>query len=153
MLVVVQRVARAAVLVDGRTVAGIERGLLLLACAVTGDSDGEVDWLADKLAGLRVFEDAQGRTNLALADVGGAVLLVPQFTLAADWRKGRRPSFSAAAPPAEATPRLARLAAGLSAAGLPVQQGVFGAAMRVELVNDGPFTLVLDSRQRPGGEP
>ena len=153
MLVVVQRVARAAVQVEGRSVASIERGVLLLACAVSGDSDEEIDWLADKLAGLRIFEDAQGRTNLALADVGGAVLLVPQFTLAADWRKGRRPSFSAAAPPAEATPLLARLAAGLAARGLPVQQGVFGAAMRVELVNDGPFTLVLDGRQRPGGEP
>ena len=153
MLVVVQRVARAAVEVEGRTVARIERGLLLLACAVTGDSDAEVDWLAEKLSGLRIFEDAQGRTNLALADVGGAVLLVPQFTLAADWRKGRRPSFTAAAPPAEATPRLARLAAGLAARGLSVQQGVFGAAMRVELVNDGPFTLLLDGRRRLGGEP
>ena len=153
MLLVVQRVARAAVEVEGRTVASIESGLLLLACAVSGDTDAEVDWLADKLAGLRIFEDAQGRTNLALADVGGAVLIVPQFTLAADWRKGRRPSFTAAAPPAEATPRLARLASGLQARGLPVQQGLFGADMRVELVNDGPFTLVLDGRQRPGGEP
>ena len=153
MLVVVQRVARAAVEVEGRTLASIERGLLLLACAVNGDTDAEVDWLADKLAGLRIFEDAQGRTNLALADVGGAVLIVPQFTLAADWRKGRRPSFTAAAPPAEATPRLVRLASGLQARGLPVRQGLFGADMRVELVNDGPFTLVLDGRQRPGGEP
>jgi D-tyrosyl-tRNA(Tyr) deacylase len=153
MLVVVQRVARATVEVEGRTVASIGRGLLLLACAVKGDADAEVDWLAEKLAGLRIFEDAQGRTNLALADVQGAVLLVPQFTLAADWRKGRRPSFAEAAPPEEATPRLARLAAGLSSRGLHVEQGVFGAAMRVELLNDGPFTLVLDGRLRPGGEP
>ena len=101
MLVVVQRVARAAVLVEGRAVARIERGVALLACAVSGDTPAEVDWLAEKLAGLRIFEDAQGLTNLALLDVGGAVLLVPQFTLAADWRKGRRPSFTAAARPEE----------------------------------------------------
>jgi D-tyrosyl-tRNA(Tyr) deacylase len=111
-----------------------------------------VDWLAEKLAGLRIFEDAQGLTNLALPEVGGAVLLVPQFTLAADWRKGRRPSFTAAARPDEAVPLVARLAAGLASRGLAVEQGVFGAAMQVELVNDGPFTLVLDSRQRPGRE-
>jgi len=152
MLVVVQRVARAAVLVEGRAVAQIGRGLLLLACAVAGDAGDEVDWLAEKLAGLRIFEDTQGLTNLALPDVGGAVLLVPQFTLAADWRKGRRPSFSAAARPEEAVPLVARLASGLSSRGLAVQQGVFGAVMQVELVNDGPFTLVLDSRQRPGRE-
>jgi D-tyrosyl-tRNA(Tyr) deacylase len=150
MLVVVQRVARASVEVDGAVVARIGRGLLLLACAVVGDGDDEVDWLAGKLAGLRIFEDAEGRTNLALSDVRGEALLVPQFTLAADWRKGRRPSFDAAAPPELATRLLDRLGAGLTRAGLPVARGVFGAQMRVELLNEGPFTLVLDSRKRPG---
>ena len=153
MIVVAQRVAQAAVEVEGREVARIARGLCLLACAVTGDGDAEVDWLADKIWGLRVFEDDAGRTNLALADVGGAVLLVPQFTLAADWRKGRRPSFPAAAPPAEARRLLARLGAGLSERGLPVASGPFGAAMRVALINEGPFTLLLDSRERPAGQP
>lgn len=150
MIVVAQRVARAAVEVDGREVAAIGHGLLLLACAVAGDRDDAVDWLAGKLATLRVFEDAKGRTNLGLSEVGGAALVVPQFTLAADWRKGRRPSFTAAAPPEEGRRLVGRLVAGLSAAGVPVQQGVFGAAMRVALVNDGPFTLLLDSREAPG---
>lgn len=150
MIIVAQRVAHAAVEVDGREVAAIGRGLLLLACAVSGDRDDSVDWLAAKLAALRVFEDAQGLTNLALSEVGGAVLVVPQFTLAADWRKGRRPSFTAAAPPEEGRRLVGRLVARLSSAGVPVQQGVFGAAMRVSLVNDGPFTLLLDSRAAPG---
>ena len=118
-----------------------------------GRGDAEVDWLADKIAGLRVFEDAAGRTNLALSDVGGAVLLVPQFTLAADWRKGRRPSFTAAAAPDEARRLLERLGAGLSARGLSVATGSFGASMRVALVNDGPFTLLLDSREHPASRP
>jgi len=151
MLVVVQRVERASVEADDRVAASIGRGLLLLACAVDGDTDDEVDWLAGKIAGLRIFDDAAGLTNLGLAEVGGEVLLVPQFTLAADWRKGRRPSFTAAARPPEAARLLERLSAGLQAAGVTVRSGVFGAAMRVELLNQGPFTLVLDSRQRPGG--
>jgi D-aminoacyl-tRNA deacylase len=151
MIVVAQRVAQAAVEVDGREVARIARGLCLLACAVGGDTDVEVDWLAAKIAGLRVFDDAEGKTNLGLADVGGAALLVPQFTLAADWRKGRRPSFTAAAPPEEARRLVERLGAGLATHGVPVASGVFGALMRVALVNEGPFTLLLDSRERPAG--
>jgi len=146
MIVVAQRVAEAAVEVQGRELARIGRGLCLLACAVAGDTPAEVDWLAGKLADLRVFEDADGRTNLSLADVGGALLVVPQFTLAADWRRGRRPSFTAAAPPDQARALVERLAAALAARGLPVQRGAFGAAMRLALVNDGPFTLLLDSR-------
>jgi D-tyrosyl-tRNA(Tyr) deacylase len=153
VIVVAQRVSSAAVRAEGRELARIGRGLLLLACGVAGDDAAGVDWLAGKIAGLRVFEDARGRTNLALGDVGGAVLVVPQFTLAADWRKGRRPSFTRAAAPEEAQRLLMRLATGLAAAGLPVAQGAFGAAMQVELVNDGPFTLVLDSRERPAGGP
>ncbi len=149
MIVVAQRVAQAAVEVEGREVARIGRGLCLLACATAGDTPQEVDWLAGKLAGLRVFEDAGGHANLSLADVGGALLVVPQFTLAADWRKGRRPSFTAAAAPALARELVGRLADALAAHGLPVQRGAFGVAMRLALVNEGPFTLLLDSREGP----
>ena len=153
MLAVLQRVTRAEVRVDGAVVGAIGRGSCLLVCAVTGDGDGDARWLADKVVDLRLFEDAAGRTNLALADVGGGVLLVPQFTLAADWRKGRRPSFTAAAPRAAGERLLAVLAARLSERGVTPAQGRFGAAMQVELVNDGPFTLILDSRERPGAAP
>jgi D-tyrosyl-tRNA(Tyr) deacylase len=151
VLAVLQRVARAQVRVDGRVAGAIERGTCLLACALADDGEADARWLADKVVDLRVFEDAAGKTNLALAEVGGAVLLVPQFTLAADWRKGRRPSFSAAAPHELARRLLAVLAARLAERGVPCAQGEFGAAMQVELVNDGPFTLLLDSRQRLGG--
>jgi D-tyrosyl-tRNA(Tyr) deacylase len=150
VIVVLQRVARAAVRIDGEQVAAIGKGVCLLACAMADDEPDAVRWLAGKIAALRLFEDAAGRTNLALADVGGAVLLVPQFTLAAGWRKGRRPSFDGAAAPAQARALLDLLAAGLSGAGLRVAQGRFGAAMELDLVNQGPFTLVLDSRERPG---
>ena len=153
MLAVLQRVARAEVRVDGAVVGAIGRGSCLLVCAVTGDTDDDARWLADKVLDLRLFEDAAGRTNLALADVGGALLLVPQFTLAADWRKGRRPSFTAAAPREAGERLLAVLAARLSERGVTPAQGRYGAAMQVELVNDGPFTLILDSRERPGAAP
>jgi D-tyrosyl-tRNA(Tyr) deacylase len=146
VIVVLQRVARAAVRVDGREAASIGKGLCLLACAVDGDGEADATALADKIATLRVFEDARGATNLGLAEVGGAALVVPQFTLAADWRKGRRPSFTAAAAPPAAQALLAAFAQRLAAQGVPVASGVFGAQMAVELVNDGPFTLVLDSR-------
>lgn len=149
MIVVLQRVGRATVAVDGEAVASIDHGLLLLACAVEGDGPDDARWLGRKIAALRVFADEQGQTNLALADVGGAVLLVPQFTLAADWRKGRRPSFTRAAAPAQATALLECLAAPLREAGLGVAMGPFGADMAVELLNDGPFTLILDSAVRP----
>lgn len=149
MLIVLQRVARAEVRVEGRRVGAIERGYCLLACAVHGDTAADARWLADKITDLRAFEDETGRTNLALADVGGAVLLVPQFTLAADWRKGRRPSFTAAAPPEVAQPLLDALSAAFTARGVPLAHGCFGAPMEVELLNAGPFTLILDSRQRP----
>jgi len=153
VLAVLQRVARAEVRVDGRVVGAIGRGACLLACAVADDGEEDARWLADKVVDLRLFGDAAGKTNLALADVGGAVLIVPQFTLAADWRKGRRPAFTAAAPPERARALLAVLAARLAERGAPCAQGEFGAAMQVELVNDGPFTLILDSRERPGLRP
>ncbi|MCB9897141.1 MAG: D-tyrosyl-tRNA(Tyr) deacylase [Planctomycetes bacterium] len=150
MIVVVQRVARAAVAVEGEVVGEIGRGLLLLACGVTNDRDDDVLWLADKIVDLRVFPDLQGLTNLSLSDVGGSALVVSQFTLAADWRKGRRPSFLRAAPPEEGERLVALLAARLSERGVPVSEGRFGAMMEVSLVNDGPFTLVLDGAQRGG---
>ncbi len=150
MIVVLQRVTRAAVSVGGETVGVIDRGLCLLVCGVVGDAEADADWLAEKVAGLRVFEDTDGRTNLALHDVGGAVLVVPQFTLAADVRKGRRPSFVAAAAPEHGRALTERFAAGLRRAGLLVEEGVFGADMSVELANDGPFTLIIDSSVRPG---
>lgn len=153
MIVVLQRVARARVDVDARAVGRIGPGLCLLCCGVRGDRDEEVDWLADKVAALRVFasREAPGRVDRSLVEAGGGALVVPQFTLAADWRKGRRPSFTGAAPPAEGARIVTRFAARLAAAGVePVAEGVFGATMAVELVNDGPFTMVVDSRAWPG---
>jgi D-tyrosyl-tRNA(Tyr) deacylase len=152
VLAVLQRVSRAQVRVDGRVVGAIERGYCLLACVVCGDTEDDARWLSDKVTDLRLFEDAAGRTNLALAAVGGAVLLVPQFTLAADWRKGRRPSFTAAAPAALAERLFAALGAGFTGRGVAWAQGQFGAQMELELVNAGPFTLILDSRHRPAGQ-
>jgi D-tyrosyl-tRNA(Tyr) deacylase len=122
---------------------------VLVGIAV-GDSPEVVDRMADKLIGLRYFRDAEGRTNLSIADAGGALLVVSQFTLLADVRRGRRPGFTDAAPPELAVPLLERLVERLRAAGTVVQTGRFGAEMAVELVNDGPFTLVLDSERDLG---
>jgi len=144
MRLLLQRVSRAAVRVDGDEVASIGRGLLVLVGVQKGDGQGEVEVAARKLAGLRIFDDAEGRMNLAAGEVGGAVLCVSQFTLAGSLAKGRRPSFDGAAPPEEAAPLLDALAARLRDAGLPVATGRFGARMAVELVNDGPVTFVLD---------
>ncbi len=144
MRLVVQRVLRAAVSVDGVTITEIGRGALVLAGVADGDDGETVDHMADKLGGLRYFEDEQGRTNLSVADVGGALLVVSQFTLLADVRHGRRPGFGPAAPPEIARPLIERFVARLRSAGLAVSVGRFGTHMRVELVNDGPFTLVLD---------
>lgn len=149
MIVVAQRVREASVRVDGETVGAIDGGLCLLACALETDTDEEVLWLADKVVDLRIFADDEGRTNRSVAEVEGAALVVPQFTLAADWRKGRRPSFTRAAAPEVAEARLATFAGRLQARSIPVAHGRFGAMMEVHIVNDGPFTLVLDSGQRP----
>jgi D-tyrosyl-tRNA(Tyr) deacylase len=148
MIVVLQRVSSASVEVEGAVVGAIGRGLCLLACAVAGDADEDVRWLADKCADLRLFPDAQGVGNLSLLDVGGEALVVSHFTLAADWRKGRRPSYLRAAPPAEGERLLALFATRLAERGVKVASGRFGALMRVALVNDGPFTLVLDGASR-----
>jgi D-tyrosyl-tRNA(Tyr) deacylase len=145
MRVVLQRVARASVTVDGSAVATIGLGYLLLVGIGADDADGEVEPMAEKIANLRLFADADGKTNLALADVHGECLVVSQFTLYADTRKGRRPSWTDAADPAIAAERVEAFAAALEARDVRVGRGVFGAHMEVELVNDGPFTLVLEA--------
>jgi D-tyrosyl-tRNA(Tyr) deacylase len=144
MRAVVQRVKRASVTVEGQVVAAIERGVVILVGVRTGDTEEAARWLAQKIAGLRVFEDTEGKFNLALKDVGGAALVVSQFTLYADARKGRRPSFTDAAPPEVAESLIARFVAFLRAEGIPVQTGVFGAKMLVEIHNDGPVTILLE---------
>ena len=144
MRVLMQRVSRASVSVDGDVRSSIGLGYLLLVGVGRGDEAAQVDRLADKIVGLRSFRDADGKTNLAIADVDGEALVVSQFTLYADTRKGRRPSFVYAADPEEAAELVEAFAAALEARGLNVARGVFGAEMEVELVNDGPFTMWLD---------
>ncbi|MBE0592784.1 MAG: D-tyrosyl-tRNA(Tyr) deacylase [Gemmatimonadales bacterium] len=144
MRVVLQRVREASVSVDGRVVAGIGPGLLLLVGFTASDGDDVVAWMAEKVLGLRIFGDEQGKMNRSLADVGGAVLVVSQFTLYGDTSRGRRPSFIDAAPPALAEPLYERLAEAVRQSGVPVATGVFGAMMDVALVNDGPVTLILE---------
>lgn len=145
MRVVVQRVSRAKVLIDGETVGEIGRGLLILVGAAEGDDEARADALAAKVAGLRIFPGEDGRPGLPLSEIGGGALVVSQFTLHADVRKGRRPSFTGAAAPEIAEPLVQRFAEALKSRGIRVEQGRFGAYMEVDSVNDGPFTLVIDS--------
>ena len=147
MRAVLQRVTRASVEVEGRVVGRIELGWLVLLGVAKGDSDEDADKLAEKVAGLRAFEDEAGKMNRAVADVGGSVLVVSQFTLLGDCRGGRRPSFIGAAEPAEAERLYHRFAERVRRLGLIVETGVFRADMKVELLNDGPVTLLLDSRK------
>ena len=147
MRAVIQRVTRASVSVDGRIEGAIEHGLVALIGVSVDDTEADADALAHKIAGLRVFDDGAGAMNLAAADAGGAVLVVSQFTLLGDVRKGRRPSFSAAARGELAKRLYDRVAARLRDAGLLVQTGVFGADMAVELINDGPVTILLDTKR------
>lgn len=144
MRVVLQRVSRARVDVAGRTVGRIGAGYLVLAGFAPGDSDDQLTWMAEKLHGLRLFSDDEGKMNRSLEEVGGGVLVVSQFTLYGDARKGRRPSFIGAAPPALAEALYERFVALLRGRGLEVATGEFGAMMAVELVNDGPVTLLLE---------
>lgn len=144
MRVVVQRVSRAAVTIDDKVVASIDRGLLVLVGFTPGDTAAAVEWMAEKLVGLRVFEDDANKMNRSVVDVGGAVLVVSQFTLYGDVSRGRRPSFVAAAAPDEAIPLYDAFVAALRARDVPVETGEFGAMMDVALVNDGPVTLVID---------
>jgi len=143
--VVLQRVANASVRVNGSVVGEIGAGLLLLVGIKQEDTEADLAWMADKVAGLRIFEDGEGKMNLSLMDVGGAVLSVSQFTLYGDCRKGRRPNFMAAARPEKASELYDRFNAMLREKGITVATGIFGAMMEVSLVNDGPVTLVLDS--------
>ena len=149
MRAVVQCVSEASVTVEGRAVGAIGKGYAILLGVGHGDTEDEAERLWRKIAKMRVFEDAQGKTNLSLADVGGEVLVVSQFTLHASTRKGNRPSYIKAAPEAISRPLYERFAAGVGRAlGREVATGEFGADMQVELVNDGPVTIWIDSRQR-----
>jgi D-aminoacyl-tRNA deacylase len=143
MRAVCQRVSEARVRVDGVVVGEIGTGLCVLLGVARGDAPEEAERLAAKIARLRVFPDVEGRFDRSLVDVGGAALVVSQFTLLADTAKGNRPSFTEAAPPEEAEPLYERFCASLGEGGIPVEQGVFGAKMAVELVNDGPVTILL----------
>lgn len=147
MRAVVQRVTRAEVKVDGATTGRIGAGLLTLLGVGQGDDESDAVYLADKIAGLRIFEDDDGKMNLSVGDIGGAVLVVSQFTLFGDVRRGRRPSFDGAAPPAEANRLYERFCELLRERGLPVETGVFQAMMDVELLNQGPVTILLDSKK------
>ncbi len=147
MRALIQRTTGASVAIDGRVVGEIGAGLVVLACAMRGDTDAEMDWLARKTAALRIFRDAEGRMNRSVIDVGGSALVVSQFTLAAETR-GNRPGFSTAAAPDEGNRLYEAFAARLAALGVPVATGVFGADMQVALVNDGPVTIWLDSAAR-----
>lgn len=145
MRAVVQRVAEASVRVDSQEIARIGRGLVVLLGVGVEDADEDAEYMASKISGLRIFDDRQGKMNLSVTDVGGAVLVISQFTLYGDCRKGRRPSFTNAAEPAKAKALYEAVVEKLLARGLAVQPGRFQAAMQVSLVNDGPVTLQLDS--------
>ncbi len=148
MRAVIQRVSGAKVTVGGDEVGRIGRGLLVLAGFAPGDDDAVLRWMAEKIVRLRIFEDGAGKMNRSVADIGGGILLVPQFTLYGDAAKGNRPGFSGAAPPERAHPLFERMARRLrEASGVPVETGRFGASMRVELVNDGPVTILLEKER------
>ncbi len=148
MKVVVTRVRSASVTVDQQVVSTIDAGLLVLLGVAAGDEDADVAWMASKIADLRICSDEQGRMNLSVIDTGGAVLVVSQFTLLADTRRGRRPSFIGAAPPDQAQARYVEVVEALRGRGLQVSTGIFQTDMQVASVNDGPVTIVLDSRDR-----
>ena len=147
MRCVVQRVSRASVTVEGKTTGEVEKGYMVLVGVEQGDGEADMRYCAEKVAGLRVFEDGEGKMNLSVKDVGGAVLAVSQFTLLGDARHGRRPSFSYAARPEEANALYEDFCQALRAAGIRVETGVFQTHMEVSLVNDGPVTILLDSRK------
>ena len=147
MRALVQRVSEARVTVDGEIAGEIGTGLLVLVCAMRGDTQAQSGWLAGKIVKLRIFPDDAGRMNRSLADIGGAALIVSQFTLAAE-TKGNRPGFSTAAPPDEGERLYEHFSEQVRAHGVPVSNGIFGADMKVSLINDGPVTIWLDSEAR-----
>ena len=153
MRALIQRVCRASVTVDGRVTGAIDRGYLVLIGATHDDRAEDADWLAHKIAGLRLFSDDAGHMNRDLSEVGGKVLAVPQFTLYGDARRGRRPDFVRAARPEPARELYERFCATLAAAGVAVERGVFQAHMEVSLVNDGPVTLLIESPATTVGQP
>ena len=144
MRAIVQRVSRASVSVEDRVVGAIGRGVVVLVGVTHDDTEEQAEWLARKIAGLRIFEDNAGKMNAGLLDVDGAALIISQFTLYADARKGRRPSFTDAAPPEVAEPLVERFAQALRDHGVPVETGLFGAHMLVEIHNDSPVTILLE---------
>ena len=150
MRVVLQRVSRASVTIAGKVLGAIDRGFCLLIGFTHDDTPAQVDWMADKVAGLRLFGDVQDKMNLGLEEVGGAVLVISQFTLYGDTQKGRRPSFIDAARPELAIPMYERFIAQLRGRGLKVETGEFGAMMQVEIHNDGPVTLILERGKGKG---
>ena len=147
MVFVIQRVSRASVEVDGQTVGSLGKGLLVLAGVYEGDTKETADKMVKKLCAMRIFADENGKTNLALADVGGSLLIVSQFTLCADIKHGNRPSFTQAAGAAEAEDMYQYILAQARKTVPDVQEGIFGADMKVDLLNDGPFTIILDSEK------
>ena len=147
MRAVIQRVSRASVTVDGTVTGFIERGLLVFLGVGKDDTQKDIYFIADKIANLRIFEDDSGKMNLSVADIGGAVLLISQFTLFGDCRKGRRPDFTAAGPPDIANQMYEQTIAAVKAKGVPVETGVFAAHMDIDALNDGPVTLILDSQR------
>lgn len=144
MKAVIQRVTSATVVVDGETVGAIGRGILVLLGVEKGDAEAQADWLTEKIAGLRIFGDANDKMNLSVREVGGALLVVSQFTLAGNCAKGKRPSFDTAAPPAEGLRLYEYFLLAAKRTGLPVECGIFQADMQVTLVNDGPVTFMLE---------
>lgn len=147
MRLVIQRVSEARVDIDGQTVGSVGRGFLVLVGISEDDSEATCDAMLRKMTALRIFEDGAGKTNLDIRTVGGSILLVSQFTLYADCRKGNRPSFVHAGSPKEAERLFQYMIGSCEATGIPTQHGIFGADMKVSLVNDGPFTIVLDSKE------
>lgn len=153
MIAVVQRVSHAAVVVDGRTVGEIDHGLVVLAAVETGDGEEQITWMTQKVLGLRIFRNEGKHFDLDVTQIGGAVLLVSNFTVSAETRKGRRPSLDAAAPPAAAEATFARLVSAFRAAGIRTETGVFGGDMKVSLTNDGPATFIVRTDRAPAEGP
>ncbi len=148
MIAVIQRVHRADVTIEDRTSGCIGAGLVILLGVAAGDDESDANFLVDKISGFRIFPDEDGKMNLSIKDMGGSALVVSQFTLCGDWRKGRRPSFTKAAKPDEGEKLYEYFCKVLKVSGIPVETGEFGAMMDVSLVNNGPVTFVLDSKQK-----
>jgi D-aminoacyl-tRNA deacylase len=147
MRAVVQRVSESSVSVDNKTVGSIDRGILILLGIAEDDSDRDADYLAEKIAYLRIFEDEEDKMNLSVLDIKGKALVISQFTLLGDCRKGRRPSYAHAAKPELAIPLYEKFIEKLESYGIPVEKGIFQAMMKVHLINDGPVTLMIDSKK------